>query len=187
MKKLSFLLIVLFMSIVVNAQTGQMQKIDIPQEHMKFMGIPIDGKIGAFSKNLKSKGFKQISKQPNMRLFEGLFSGKDAILSVSFDIKSKVVYRVMVSYEYTDLYLAKLNLEDFNDLIRKKYNITDSECREDTEYPAHINFVYNSVGMDVLGKIILTISKFHDTFYVTIAYVDEINQKKHNQSSMDDL
>lgn len=46
MKKLSFLLIALLMAIMANAQT----------EHLKFMGIPIDGTLDEFSNKLKKQG-----------------------------------------------------------------------------------------------------------------------------------
>ena len=46
MKKI-LILILLTIALVVNAQT----------EHLRFMGIPLDGKISSFDREIRKKGF----------------------------------------------------------------------------------------------------------------------------------
>ena len=47
MKRILFFLVLAFVVFGTNAQNA----------HLKFMGIPLDGKISAFNKELKKKGF----------------------------------------------------------------------------------------------------------------------------------
>ena len=95
MKKFSVLFLACLMSLSIQAQI----------EHMKFMGIPIDGKISAFQKQIKKKGFCPDRKYnilpkeffASSRPYIGYFAGEDnAHLLVSFNNKTKIVYEVKV-------------------------------------------------------------------------------------------
>lgn len=87
----------------------------IAQQHMKFMGIPIDGTISEFQKKLETKGWKQnIEKSRKAeigeRWFDGIFFGENASMSVDYDPHTKVVYECS-SYIFTDK-------EHINDLFK---------------------------------------------------------------------
>ena len=87
MKKLFLLLVItLFVSVGAMAQT----------EHLKFMGIPLNGTITQFQNKLKAKG---VDVNPSLnkfiptggRAFKGVFSGNDATIFVYYDEKTKKV------------------------------------------------------------------------------------------------
>lgn len=95
MKKFWVILFASLMSLSIQAQI----------EHMKFMDIPIDGKISAFQKQIKKKGFfpdRKFDMLPkeyfaSSRIYIGSFAGEDnAHLLVSFNNKTKIVYEAKV-------------------------------------------------------------------------------------------
>lgn len=67
-------------------------------QHMKFMGIPLDGTIDSFQAKLAAKGIKP-DKQYNAttpvgsRFFEGIFCGYQAEFYAYYNAKTKNVYR----------------------------------------------------------------------------------------------
>ena len=68
------------------------------REHLKFMGIPLNGSIDAFQTKLQAKGIKYDAKgsiqlKVGCRCFKGIFSGEKADFYVYYNEKSKIVYR----------------------------------------------------------------------------------------------
>ena len=66
------------------------------QEHLKFMGIPIDGHVNNFRKKLKGKGLTFYKKIDNNYVYKGKFAGDESNVFVKFDDKTKNVYGVGV-------------------------------------------------------------------------------------------
>ncbi len=66
--------------------------------HMNFRGIPIMGTIDSFSNELEKLGYKEISKETDQTRFEGLFTGENVQLIVSYSRKTKTVWRVDVRF-----------------------------------------------------------------------------------------
>ena len=93
-KTLLFILFTLILSAPLYAQSKSNQ-------HLKFMGIPIDGSITNFQNKLIAKGFKydkvgsQNLEGPT-RIFKGLFAGETSWIYVYYDKEQKFVYRVKV-------------------------------------------------------------------------------------------
>ena len=86
-------LIVLFMLLML-LSSGYAQ-------HLKFEGIPIDGSITNFQKQLSSKGIninntKSKDAPIGQRIFNGRFHGYNSEITVFYGRKSKVVYKVEV-------------------------------------------------------------------------------------------
>ena len=80
-------------------------------EHLKFMGIPIDGKIKQFGKSLEKKGLRYYTKiNSNQYIYKGTFAGDEANIYAMYDIKSQIVYGVGVDI-YRDEQNASL-IED---------------------------------------------------------------------------
>lgn len=73
--------------------------IQAQSEHLKFMGIPLDGKINDFQSQLLKKGctlddfFMKYGKPKGNRVYEGSFAGNNASIVVFFNKKTKKVYR----------------------------------------------------------------------------------------------
>ena len=95
MKRLTTILFLILITISGFAQNN----------HMTFMGIPLDGKINKFEKALKDKGVKA-KKYPykdkgseSFRYYQGVFSGEQAEILVYYDKDTKIVYRAKVVIE----------------------------------------------------------------------------------------
>ena len=71
------------------------------QQHMKFMGIPLDGTIDNFALKLKAKGItydaaKSRALGPGGKIYNGTFMGEKATFMVFFNAKSRIVFGVSV-------------------------------------------------------------------------------------------
>lgn len=128
MKRLAFYLLMALLSIVsVNAQ-----------EHIKFMGIPVDGNITNFQTKLQQKGFKtsELNKYTEVgtRVLEGLFTSEKATVAVYYNSKlNNLVYAVRVIYDRKDSYSdAKSNVKSMVDRLESKYEVEAAE-REDSD------------------------------------------------------
>ena len=103
----SFLLVVLCMQAQV--------------EHLKFMGIPIDGKIKDFQSELIKKGYSQISSLSSTRWYEGSFAGEKVWLTVEFDEKTNIVHSVGVVIPCYTKSIAQSKYENYVRLFADKY------------------------------------------------------------------
>ena len=107
----SFIFAVLFV-IICQAQV----------DHLTFMGIPIDGKIKDFQKELKSKGFIRTSERSkNTRYYKGSFSGQRCKLLVQFNPNTNIVYSVAVCIPCGFKNHSELTYQNFKRDLIKKY------------------------------------------------------------------
>lgn len=186
MKKIITLLL-LFVALSVQAQ----------EEHMKFMGIPLDGKISQFQMKLSAKGVTPDDgiidyKSLGSRRYKGSFAGKNATIFIYFDENTKVVYRakaVITSYS------EELNESEYNyffNMLSKKYgDYADIKKDEHDNYESSIFLIYNKLTAEYkyLGNIDVYRSKssYNNEYYLHIDYNDTINVVMHENNSMDDL
>ena len=117
MKRILSFFVMLVLTLGVMAQT----------QHMKFMGIPLDGTISAFHQKLVAKGCKHDVEVSNAlgagsRVFIGTFFGEKADIHVYYNAKTKVVYRAKACIERSS-----------EDDIFRKYNEVKSALEE--KYP----------------------------------------------------
>ncbi len=178
MKRFLSLFVMLVLTLGVMAQT----------QHMKFMGIPLNGTISAFHQKLVAKGCKpdvEYNKTAPVgsRHFIGTFFGEKALIIVYYNAKTKVVYRAK----------ACIDRSSEDDIIRK-YNEVKSALEE--KYPnAYMSKgeYEGNEGMHFYtdqGWIDLYVSKdvvYADKYYLHIDYYDEVNDKKNENSKMNDL
>lgn len=77
------------------------------QEHLKFMGIPLDGTIDQFQTKLAAKGItvdEKDNKNSNFcRHFKGTFFGYNAKITIYYDEFSKLVYLSTVIFNSSDI------------------------------------------------------------------------------------
>ena len=179
MKRFFSFFVMLVLTLGVMAQT----------QHMKFMGIPLNGTISAFHQKLVAKGCKpdvEYNKRAPVgsRDFIGTFFGEKALIIVYYNAKTKVVYRAK----------ACIDRSSEDDIIRK-YNEVKSALEE--KYPnAYMDkredYGYDSVGFYTdHGVIGLYVSKYDDVYpteyTLHVDYFDDINFKKNENSKMNDL
>ena len=114
-KSLLLLMMVLLLALTSFAQT----------EHMKFMGIPIDGSLKSFCSQLKKKGFDRDpyeTRRKDSRIYIGEFAGHNSKVFVYSDAKSNNVHSVIVnipSYE-EDVALSIYN--NLRQMLIEKYS-----------------------------------------------------------------
>ncbi len=158
-------------------------------QHMKFMGIPLNGTISAFHQKLVAKGCKHDVEVSNAvgagsRVFAGTFFGEKADIYVYYNAKTKVVYRAKACIKRSS-----------EDNIIRKYNEVKSALEE--KYPDAYMSEDEHNGYDSMvfytsqGWIDLYVSK-HDGYSETpyslhIDYIDDVNFKKNENSKMNDL
>ena len=90
MKNRLFILMLSFATIALNAQTT---------EHLKFKGVPIDGTLEAYTKQMNLNGFTLTSSQNGIALFIGDFAGfKDCKVGVNTLNQKNLVYKIGVKF-----------------------------------------------------------------------------------------
>ncbi|MCQ2230352.1 MAG: hypothetical protein MJZ30_00660 [Paludibacteraceae bacterium] len=121
------------------------------QDHIKFMGIPVDGNITNFQTKLLQKGFKvsELSKYADVgtRVFEGQFTSENATVAVYYNNKLKnLVHGVRVIYDNKDSYSdTKKKVESMVERLETKYGIK-SEKKEDTDLQKEKYTIFISTG-----------------------------------------
>lgn len=93
------------------------------QKHMNFMGIPIDGNINSFCKQLAELGFIRDKENApnNMYCFTGTFYGEDANVDVEYDPYTYVVHSVAINIiKKSTLFLYPIQ-RDILKAIEEKY------------------------------------------------------------------
>lgn len=118
------LLIVIFSSLSAFGQ----------EEHMKFMGIPIDGKVSKFDKKLREKGFTLIHDLNPMYFYKGLFAGKSASIFVYTETKTSLVYQVAVTIPCFTKEMCEDEYKQFKERLIYKYN-----CKKDSDIIAMVD------------------------------------------------
>lgn len=115
MRRIIYFLIVLFVSLNIKAQS----------DHFTFMGIPIDGKVSKFEKELKKKGFCVVPYGKEIKgvwIYNGIFAGEVANVYVAFEEKTKIVFRVSIIIKCFSEEEVTSKYENIRDMIYKKYS-----------------------------------------------------------------
>lgn len=112
MKKLALSFIACLISLTIQAQNT---------EHLKFMGIPIDGKLNKFKKELVNKGLR-CNKFRDSYSFEGYFSGENAYIYPLVDGKTNNVYAVGVIIDCHAEDIARGKYLNFVRNLTEKYH-----------------------------------------------------------------
>lgn len=179
MKRILSFFVMLVLTLGVMAQT----------QHMKFMGIPLDGTISAFHQKLVAKGCK-----PNVeynktapvgaRLFIGTFFGEKANIFVYYNAKTKVVYRAKACIQCSSEHDIIWKYNEVKSALEEKYPNAYMSNSEEYGYDS-VNFYTDQ------GLIVLYVYKYDDysetPYSLQIDYFDDVNFKKNENSKMNDL
>ena len=179
MKRLLLLFVALVLTLGVMAQT----------QHMKFMGIPLNGTISAFHQKLVAKGCKpdvEFNKTAPVgsRHFTGTFFGEKALIIVYYNAKTKVVYRAkaVIRRSSEDMIIQKY--DEVKSALEEKYPNAYMDKGEHNGYEG-MHFYTDQ------GWIDLYVSKYdgysETPYSLQIDYYDEVNDKKNENSKMNDL
>ena len=149
------------------------------QQHMKFMGIPLDGTIDNFALKLKAKGVtydaaKSKTAGQGCRVFNGTFMGEKATINVAYNPKSKMQYPTVES-----AHIPFLNLTES---LQQKYpNTTPEENRgPDGEFIGLAFNIPDETSGNSIGFILqsLKTSSFGSGVSICLMYTDMDNFEK---------
>lgn len=123
MKKILITLCIIMLSFAMRAQ-----------EHMTFMGIPIDGKISTFTQKLEDKGFTYVKTEDWGDVFSGTFAGKRGCTINVFTLKSSTVWAVAVEFPSIPFWKFWKSAKDEYQAIKKIISSKYGEPDDDFDY-----------------------------------------------------
>lgn len=148
------------------------------EQHFTFMGIPIDGPLATFEKSLLAKGFtpkKNSSENTStQKWYEGVFFGKDVVLSVNLTPRSRNVYMISTGASSMTKEEAASFLERLDTTIKAKYQIDKAEKVDGINY----YYVNNHTGV---------IAYTYSESTITIVYLDMKNKSKYDSECETDV
>ncbi len=166
----------------------------IAQEHLKFMGIPLNGTINQFQAKLATKGItvdyatnKDIS--VGCRAFKGTFSGKSALIYVYYNEKNKIVYRAKAVIQSLEKDINDNVYNYFVQLLTQKYSDAES-IKGTNEYLESRCFLLHNDENEIykyLGRIDVYRTSYSFFYYTHVDYTDTYNDVKNDSRNMDDL
>jgi len=168
------------------------------QQHMKFMGIPLDGTVDNFALKLKAKGIsydavKSKAMGPGGKFYNGTFMGEKATFMVFFNAKSRVVFGVSVEMSYTSVELAHVPFVNISEQLLKKYPKAIYEANKDSNGDTNgVTFhIPNEAETERIGVIIQTLNKsqsyLKDDCTISLMYTDIENFQKSESINNEDL
>ena len=161
-------------------------------EHMTFVGIPINGTIDQFQQKLISKGFtvnKDINKYlpKGTRAFEGTFMGKKSEIAIYYDTKTNIVYSAKAMYSE----LTAESVDETYDYIQKnlkeKYKPGVNNSEEKIEKGLKTFTLLTESGQIILWQTKNDDSILSNIYTLHLQYRDYNNGIKHEQNNLDDL
>lgn len=189
MKKLFFILVLVFISLCASSQ-----------EHLLFKGIPIKGSMTAFCQKLGTKGFTPIGHDNNVTLFTGDFTGRRATVGVGASDDGKNVFSVIVLFDPSGEWNILVDTYNYyKELYTRKYgeptvSIENNPARSNANVAlmaeVHQGTVeYSSSWKIQGGDIHLSIEKTSGIYegQVMISYSDSQNIEAKIQSDLEDI
>lgn len=195
MKKILITLCIIMLSFAMRAQ-----------EHMTFMGIPIDGKISTFVQKLEDKGFTYIEPTEIGCTLYGDFAGEsDCIIGVYGSPTSNTVWKVSVGFPSKPSWISvKIQYLKLKEIYTEKYGkpIQTNEVfalpyRDGTGDELFAiksgKGYYMSFFKTDVGKILIQINAGakYGSGYIMISYEDGINvgvmEKEKESSILEDI
>lgn len=183
MKKILITLCIIMLSFAMRAQ-----------EHMTFMGIPIDGKISAFVQKLEDKGFTYVNTGYGVTFLTGTFAGnRNCIILVGSSIKSLTVWKVVVAFPSKSSWESLKNeYQTMKSLYSRKYG--EPDIFEYFTSPYYEGDGYEMTALSTGKATYESFFKTNDGYihlaikdgkyrggYVTVGYEDGINVKIKSQ------
>ena len=184
------LLITVLLGITFN--TNAQENTSLTQ-HLKFMGISVDGPINKFQQKLEIRGFTLMENQEsNCKLYNGTFFNEKAMILAYYTPETKFVYRAKACIVKEDedkiIYLYYRIKEE----LHKKYNNDFLEISSLEGFEACRIYVTQPGNPDkYLGRIALYITKVNNVYSTSyllhVDYYDLINETENHKSNINDL
>ena len=166
------------------------------QQHMKFMGIPLDGTIDNFALKLQAKGITYDAAESKaagkgIRKFCGTFMGEKATFTVFYNYKSKIVFSAVAELYYPTVESAHTPFVNLNDQLQQKY--PDATCKEYTGPDGKTDGlafdIFDETGDNRIGFILQTLRVPSSGYGISICltYTDTDNLMKSEKILSEDL
>lgn len=160
-----------------------------PQQHMKFMGIPIDGNARLFCESLIHKGFKwDNANVSNSYCLLGRFFDEDANIQVDYDSSNRTVYSVSVYIVKGSLLKAYSIQRNILQVIEDKYKFEKETINAELyQYNYYIFSGFNPIG--VIQTFIISPQNTPNVTQtmLTITYLDSENYIKNENRKRNDI
>lgn len=173
------------------------------QDHMKFMGLPIDGQLTTFCQALEKKNLQLDKMYANSARYEGLFTGRLAYMIVETTPKTHTVCDVLVAYQDHQKWDDMDNLYfGLKEQLTTKYGepkdvlevgdapISDSFIEDNLENASLIRRARFETEVGYIDLGIDNLRLFAGSYgspYAYLIYIDKANQAKCDQEAFDDL
>lgn len=153
------------------------------QEHIRFMGMPVDGSIKEFAQQMKRSGFKCTTKNKKTGawMFKGQFTGQECDVCVTFDKATSIVNSVMVYLPVETEKEAEMHIEKFDGMLAEKYPDA-SRSVKGLGRESHTEFGMPG-GIISLWKSAASLGRYR----VAITYFDRVNNTKKREMEKNDL
>ena len=127
--RIIYLLIFAFNAITLFSNTKGNTN-NFTEKHLEFLGIEIDGTIFSFIKKMESVGFSyneyESSRLPKGQIkLEGCYNTHNADLTIFYNRKTSIVYKLELSVLFDSLEKAQQYLRISIDEIENKYTYTE--------------------------------------------------------------
>lgn len=155
-------------------------------EHLKFLGIPLDGSISQFESKLINKGFTKADNfgSKELRVYDGTFIGKKAKIVIYYDANTKIVHAGKAYFDDLSESVAKDRLKELKDLLLQKYpNAYNQDYIIDGLPKFEMALDNGYVGV-YINKSELGSPYNYSTH---IQYSDKANDESHTESILNDL
>ena len=197
-------LIVLVLTLSVQAQDNMTPNPNnnSSQQHMKFMGLKMGGKLSTFVNNLKQKGFTTNTNVSNLTstVMTGKFAGVNDCTLMVYPNDEGNVYLVGVVFPSLETWgTLYSNYKTIKDMLIQKYG-EPYDCVEEfnTSYPPtddrdrmHQTRMerckYSTTFSLPEGRIVEAITTASMSCYVLLVYADEAAYATNQESAIDDL
>lgn len=168
-------------------------------QHLKFMGIPINGNINAFQTRIAQKGIKVSYRNKTapagVRIFEGYFSNEKADIIVFYNVKTKNIYQCRVAFEkvFETIDAAQTKYDYYKVQLNQKYDGLTSdmidEMKSDTSFSIAVIQPPVREGALLLGYIELCIRElgYNLGYSLWIDYIDRKNSTNNEEENTNDL
>lgn len=163
--------------------------------HAEILGVPIDGTISEFSKELEAEGIKtdwtstQQYGQGEARWFTGPFYGRNCSFIAYYIPSSKIVYRVKVfiDMDWISLSTCEQRVEEIKDELSDKYHIVFEKSKFEG-YTAWIGYVRELVpvqgtdylAVDSIGWVDIYMS-WDNGYTIYVDFYDKQNYLKNKE------
>lgn len=167
--------------------------VTVYSQHLKFMGVPIDGNINSFAAKMTAKGFTISPRNkytgPGVRVMRGTFFDQSADIWISYNTSTKNVYSVRVQFYSGDRDVCESFMKDIKDIIESKYTCISDTGKTNAGDDVDIYFIVNEE-KTLLGYIYIGIDDADSMdigYNLNLTYQDWKNTEKNESSRSNDI